>query len=193
MSTSSSSPHGYSCGSHPSKSLLIPFQLFLCLLCLSTPILPLNSLSKQLLALLILSFLKLNFPLHPRAMYGHHGNSFPRAADPYVEWPYMGLQPQVAPLLLQPQLEVEQQMLEAAAAAVSNTTSCASSGNCSSYSSPSSLGSTQQPSLIQRSVSSHSLQKNGSHPVLSSVAELLMDSETSSVRRVYSTGDLQVT
>ncbi|XP_061354060.1 two-component response regulator-like APRR1 [Gastrolobium bilobum] len=60
--------------------------------------------------------------------------------------------------------------------------------------SPSSLASyeSQRASLMQRSVSSHSLQKNNGvhHPFSPLFAELL-DSENGPVRRVYSTGDLQ--
>ncbi|PON84178.1 CCT domain containing protein [Trema orientale] len=152
-------------------------------------------------------------------MYGHHGASFPRATDPgqLVDWPTLsGLQPPVVPMFHQPQPQfemeqVQQQQLEGPVSANSSSTCgccCGGGGGgyCSGYSSPSSLGSSggststtttttthhqQRPSLLQRSVSSHSLQKNGTHRVLSSVAELLMDSETSPVRRVYSTGDLQ--
>ncbi|PON32711.1 CCT domain containing protein [Parasponia andersonii] len=146
-------------------------------------------------------------------MYGHHGTSFPRATDPsqLVDWPaFSGPQPPMLPMLHQPQFEMEQvqQQLEGPVTANSGSTcGCCGGGGgyCSGYSSPSSLGSSggststkttthhqqQRPSLLQRSVSSHSLQKNGTHRVLSSVAELLMDSETSPVRRVYSTGDLQ--
>ncbi|KAI4334464.1 hypothetical protein L6164_019157 [Bauhinia variegata] len=67
------------------------------------------------------------------------------------------------------------------------------SSGCSSYGSPSPLASyrTQRPSLMQRSVSSHALMKNGvHHPVSALFAELLY-SENGPVRRVYSTGDLQ--
>ena len=70
--------------------------------------------------------------------------------------------------------------------------SCSSGG--STYGSPSSLAGygAQRPSFMQRSVSSHSLLKNGGpHPVSALFAELL-DSENGPVRRVYSTGDLQV-
>lgn len=62
-----------------------------------------------------------------------------------------------------------------------------SSGPCSSYGSP-----TSQPALIQRSMSSHSLQKNrvsyGPGVAISS----FFDVEVPAVRRVYSSGDLQV-
>ncbi|KAJ8551803.1 hypothetical protein K7X08_028246 [Anisodus acutangulus] len=70
-----------------------------------------------------------------------------------------------------------------------------SSSSCSSYGSPaSSVTSYNDPtSLIQRSISSHTLVKNmeGFCPLASSPTGFL-DSETSSVRKVLSTGDLQV-
>uniref|UniRef100_A0A803PWF4 Uncharacterized protein n=1 Tax=Cannabis sativa TaxID=3483 RepID=A0A803PWF4_CANSA len=116
-------------------------------------------------------------------MYGNYSSPiYTRAADNgQSEWGFqfhhqgMAYHPQLEDVLEQP---------------VSNS-STASSG-CSSYSSPSSLGSAAAHHL-QRSESSHSLQNknNGAHRALSSVAELLIDSQTSSVRRVYSTGDLQ--
>lgn len=155
-------------------------------------------------------------------MYGHDGTAFPRAADPllgdYLQCPAVLVPP--PPLLIQsphlplqlPPPQYHDQLAAAAAAAAevevdslretlallssdgaaSNNNGCSSA--CSSYSSPSSVGwsADQQPSLIQRSVSSHSLQKNGAHRVLSSVSELLDSAETNPVRRVYSTGDLQV-
>ena len=152
-------------------------------------------------------------------MYGHDDTAFPRAADlllgDYLQCPAVFVPP--PPLLIQPtHLPLQlpppqyQDQLAAAAAevevdslretlallssdgAASNNNGCSSA--CSSYSSPSSVGwsADQRPSLIQRSVSSHSLQKNGAHRVLSSVSELLDSAETSPVRRVYSTGDLQV-
>ncbi|XP_059660672.1 putative zinc finger protein CONSTANS-LIKE 11 isoform X2 [Cornus florida] len=70
---------------------------------------------------------------------------------------------------------------------------CHSSSSCSSYSSPSSLMScstTQSTSLIQRSVSSHSLRKNGVCSQLVSSPTEFVESESSLVRRVFSTGDL---
>ncbi|KAK6926873.1 CCT domain [Dillenia turbinata] len=70
-----------------------------------------------------------------------------------------------------------------------HTNSSNSSGCNSSYESPTAVGgySTHKQTLMQRSVSSHSLQKNNFHHP---IAELL-DSDTSSVRRVFSTGDLE--
>lgn len=153
-------------------------------------------------------------------MYGQDGTAFPRAADPLlgnylqcpavlVPSPPLLIQPPHLPLQLPPpqyhdqlaaaaSAEVEVDSLRETLAllssdgAASNNNGCSSA--CSSYSSPSSVGwsADQRPSLIQRSVSSHSLQKNGAHRVLSSVYELLDSAETSPVRRVYSTGDLQV-
>lgn len=72
--------------------------------------------------------------------------------------------------------------------------SASSTSGCSSYSSPNSLGScggTQRPSYIQRSISSHSLLKNGYHCHFASPQDFL-DMDTSPVRRVFSTGDLPV-
>ncbi|KAA8549542.1 hypothetical protein F0562_001440 [Nyssa sinensis] len=69
-----------------------------------------------------------------------------------------------------------------------------SSSGCSSYGSSSSPGSysiLQGSSLIQRSESSHSLQKNGFCGQLVSSPTDFIDLETSPVRRVFSTGDLQ--
>lgn len=77
------------------------------------------------------------------------------------------------------------------------------SSGCSSYESPSLLTSypVPSPSLMQRSISSLSLQKkNGVNgfrdfrQLVSTTSSLgdFIDSETSHVRRVFSTGDLQV-
>ncbi|ESR37952.1 CCT domain-containing protein [Citrus sinensis] len=59
-----------------------------------------------------------------------------------------------------------------------------STSGCSSYGSPS-----QQPTLMQRSTSSQSLQNNSGVPPFMSANEFL-DMDTSPVRRVFSTGDL---
>ena len=64
------------------------------------------------------------------------------------------------------------------------------SSGSSSYGSPS-YGN-QRPGVMQRSVSSHSLVKNGVHHPLSALVADLLESENGPVRRVYSTGDLQV-
>ncbi|XP_057443676.1 zinc finger protein CO3 [Lotus japonicus] len=76
----------------------------------------------------------------------------------------------------------------------SNANYSGSSGSTSYVGSPSSLASheTQRVGLMQRSVSSHSLQKNsGVHHPFSALFAELMDSKNGPVRRVYSTGDLQ--
>ncbi|KAK4370407.1 hypothetical protein RND71_009882 [Anisodus tanguticus] len=70
-----------------------------------------------------------------------------------------------------------------------------SSSSWSSYGSPASSVTsygTHDPTLIQRSISSHSLVKNmeGFCPLVSSPTSFI-DSETSPVRKVLSTGDLQ--
>ncbi|KAK6271907.1 hypothetical protein POUND7_008990 [Theobroma cacao] len=69
-----------------------------------------------------------------------------------------------------------------------------SGSSSGSYSSPSSLASccctTQKPSSMQRSVSSHSLQKNGLHCHFASTLNEFIDSASGPVRRVFSTGDL---
>ncbi|XP_022731278.1 zinc finger protein CONSTANS-LIKE 2-like [Durio zibethinus] len=61
-----------------------------------------------------------------------------------------------------------------------------------SYNSPSFCTRTGKPSLMQRSVSSHSLQfqKNGLHSHFASSLNEFIDSDSGPVRRVFSTGDL---
>lgn len=74
------------------------------------------------------------------------------------------------------------------------TTSNNTSSGCSSYGSPSSLtsyGTTQASSLMQRSVSSHSFEKNVNGFQFNQLPEF-MDSDSGSVRKVFSTGDLEV-
>lgn len=72
-----------------------------------------------------------------------------------------------------------------------NSSNCSA---CSSYGSTSSLAShqTQRPTLFQRSVSSNSFQKSGFRQLVSSSTHEFVDSESGPVRRVFSTGDLQV-
>ncbi|XVF20151.1 hypothetical protein REPUB_Repub11eG0173500 [Reevesia pubescens] len=68
-----------------------------------------------------------------------------------------------------------------------------SGSSSGSYNSPSSLASccTQKQSFMQRSVSCHSLQKNGLHcHFASSLNEFIHDSDSCPVRRVFSAGDL---
>uniref|UniRef100_A0A3N7EDU3 CCT domain-containing protein n=1 Tax=Populus trichocarpa TaxID=3694 RepID=A0A3N7EDU3_POPTR len=72
----------------------------------------------------------------------------------------------------------------------SHCTSSTASG-CSSYGSPSSLVSGCCSVNMQRSISSHSFQKNGYHCHFASHPHDFLDMDTSPVRRVFSTGDLQ--
>lgn len=72
----------------------------------------------------------------------------------------------------------------------SHCTSSTASG-CSSYGSPSSLVSGSCSVNMQRSISSHSFQKNGYHCHFASHPHDFLDMDTSPVRRVFSTGDLQ--
>ncbi|KAK1588058.1 hypothetical protein Q3G72_023774 [Acer saccharum] len=84
----------------------------------------------------------------------------------------------------------------------SHSHSSGSTSGCSGYNSPSyettttTTATTQRPSLIQRSISSHSLQKNNNSSYNNNeglhchfINEFL-DMDTSPVRRVFSTGDL---
>ncbi|XP_008222642.1 PREDICTED: uncharacterized protein LOC103322486 isoform X3 [Prunus mume] len=107
-------------------------------------------------------------------MYGHNSTAFPRAAD----FQFQG-SPPAHPLLYHEQLLVSAEF----------SNSC-SSGSSSYGASPISSGTGDCATLIQRSVSSHSLQKTscGTHRLVSDLLEL----ETGPVRRVYSTGDLDL-
>ncbi|KAJ8751461.1 hypothetical protein K2173_016672 [Erythroxylum novogranatense] len=137
-------------------------------------------------------------------MYDHTFTAFPRA-DCYLLGHLSPPSPDVtpppphafssAPLSLLPpaHLIIPDQLSGMELVGGGGQSSTTTSG-CSSYGSPSSLGScgtTQGSScLIQRSISSHSLHKNGYHSHFTSPHEFL-DMESSSVRRVFSTGDLQ--
>lgn len=129
-------------------------------------------------------------------MYGHNHHSlvsYP-SAELIGNFPLLDMAPLPPPLLIPPINDFDP-LVTGMKAEVSY-----SSSGCSSYESPSSLTSYSipSPSLMQRSISSLSLQKNntsvnGFHQLVS--ASLLgeyIDSETSQVRRVFSTGDLQV-
>ncbi|CAL2264243.1 unnamed protein product [Prunus armeniaca] len=107
-------------------------------------------------------------------MYGHNSTAFPRAAD----FQFQG-SPPAHPLLYHEQLLVSAEF----------SNSC-SSGSSSYGASPISSWTGGGATLIQRSVSSHSLQKTscGTHRLVSD----LLESETGPVRRVYSTGDLDL-
>ncbi|KAG2673626.1 hypothetical protein I3760_13G100700 [Carya illinoinensis] len=139
-------------------------------------------------------------PKDSRAMYTPPNTVFSRAAD------FSGLStsqeltlplalpsaPFLPPNLLLPdhlsasELDCVPDALRTLNSEVGNSSSCS---GCSSYGSPNSLAS-QGPSFIQRSVSSHSLLKNGFRQLVSPTREFL-DSDESPVRRVFSTGDLQ--
>lgn len=133
-------------------------------------------------------------------MYGHNNNNnefsyayssadFLAHFDVPSNFPLAPLPP--------PPLVIPGNDFESVTAAVKLDFGYATSSGCSSYGSPSSLASygTQTSELMmQRSVSSHSLHKhvNGFQQLVSSPTEFL-DSDTSPVRKVFSTGDLQVT
>ncbi|KAL5831317.1 hypothetical protein ACOSQ4_016671 [Xanthoceras sorbifolium] len=71
-----------------------------------------------------------------------------------------------------------------------STSGCSSSYyNSPSYETTPTTTTTHRPSLIQRSISTHSLQKNNGGLHCHFISEFL-DMDTSSVRRVFSTGDL---
>ncbi|KAM5583856.1 hypothetical protein ABKV19_003637 [Rosa sericea] len=120
-------------------------------------------------------------------MYGHNGTAFPRAND------FEGLP---MPALPFGTYNNDYHHLGAAANEFSNSCSsgCSSYGGSPTYASTTTTTTIHdhevEPSLmIQRSVSSHSLQKNvGTHRLVSDLLEL----ETGPVRRVYSTGDLDL-
>ncbi|KAI3461493.1 hypothetical protein Pfo_018156 [Paulownia fortunei] len=126
-------------------------------------------------------------------MFGHYGNDlsldyflelhgqFP-SADTHTAQPTFPLPPLFVPSLAIPSNEHD------SVSGLRSEIGYSSSG-CSSYmGSPSSITSygTYSPTLIQRSISSHSLQKN-----LESSPTGYFESETSSVRKVLSIGDLQ--
>ncbi|XP_062173167.1 zinc finger protein CONSTANS-LIKE 9 isoform X2 [Alnus glutinosa] len=136
-------------------------------------------------------------------MYGNTNTIFSRAADflgrstsPDPTLPLiLPSAPFLPPNLLFPdQLgAAEFESVPALNSEVGNSSSCS---GCSSYGSPTSLAShctqslSQRPAFIQRSVSSHSLMKNGFRQLFSS-APGFVDSDDGPVRRVFSTGDLQ--
>lgn len=137
-------------------------------------------------------------------MYGHTNTIFSRAAkflgqstSPDSTLPLtLPSAPLLTPNLLIPDQfnAAEFDSVPALNSEVGNSSSCS---GCSSYGSPSSLAShctqslSQRPAFIQRSVSSHSLMKNGFRQLFSSAPEFL-DSDAGPFRRVFSTGDLQV-
>ena len=137
-------------------------------------------------------------------MYAHPNPAFSRAADSLGQSTSpANLLPLTIPLLppnLLDQLTSEFDSVvvpESLTALNSPEVGTNNSSNCSGCSSCGSTGSlashqTQRPSFIQRSVSSHSLLKNGFRQLVSSSTHEFVDSESGPVRRVFSTGDLQV-
>ncbi|KAH7863088.1 hypothetical protein Vadar_013170 [Vaccinium darrowii] len=128
-------------------------------------------------------------------MYGHNHHSlvsYP-SAELIGNFPLLDMAPLPPPLLIPPIND-----FDPLATGMKAEVSYSSSG-CSSYESPSSLTSYSipSPSLMQRSISSLSLQKNNTSVngfrqlVSASLLGEYIDSETSQVRRVFSTGDLQ--
>uniref|UniRef100_A0A2P2PIS8 Uncharacterized protein MANES_11G137200 n=1 Tax=Rhizophora mucronata TaxID=61149 RepID=A0A2P2PIS8_RHIMU len=136
-------------------------------------------------------------------MYGQPSTTFPRAdmLGHHSQPPhYMAAPPpfQPAPSPIPPppagNLIIPDQLLLAGLEVAASGPSSSPSGCSSHGGSPCSLGScatTQRPGFIQRSTSSHSLyKKDGYHCRFVSPWDFL-GAETSPVRRVFSTGDLQ--
>ncbi|KAI8573813.1 hypothetical protein RHMOL_Rhmol01G0304700 [Rhododendron molle] len=131
-------------------------------------------------------------------MYGHSHRSLVSytSADLIGNLPLLDATALPPPLLIPPSYEFDP-MGAVALPKLELSYSCSS--GCSSYESPSSLTSysVPSPSLMQRSISSLSFQKNdgvnGFRQLVSTTSPGdFMDSETSHVRRVFSTGDLQL-
>lgn len=134
----------------------------------------------------------------PQAMYGHSHQSLVSytSADLIGNLPLLDATALPPPLLFPPSYEFDP-MGAVALPKLELSYSCSS--GCSSYESPSSLTSysVPSPSLMQRSISSLSLQKNdgvnGFRQFVSTTSlGDFVDTETSHVRRVFSAGDLQV-
>ncbi|KAF7152823.1 hypothetical protein RHSIM_Rhsim01G0223700 [Rhododendron simsii] len=131
-------------------------------------------------------------------MYGHSHQSQVgyTSADLIGNLPLLDVTALPPPLLIPPSHEFDP-MAAVALPKLELSYSCSS--GCSSYESPSSLTSysVPSPSLMERSISSLSLQKindgvNGFRQLVSTTSlGDFVDSETSHVRRVFSTGDLQ--
>ena len=149
------------------------------------------------------------FSLTPRAMYTHPNTAFTRAADflghpatspdnltPLdlptltLPLPLPLLPPNLLDQLASPTSEFDS-VMNSPEIGNNNSSNCS---GCSSYGSTSSFAShqTQRPTFFQRSVSSNSFQKSGFRQLVSSSTHEFVDSESGPVRRVFSTGDLQV-
>ncbi|KAL6341046.1 hypothetical protein AAG906_032161 [Vitis piasezkii] len=141
----------------------------------------------------------LSKPHSPRAMYGHTNHSlfsdflghFPASDVPPPPFIFPVAPPPPPPphLSLSAVDDFDSVSISDALLPLNSDlgNSCSSGGSSSSLTTS---YSTQRPSFIQRSVSSHSLQHNGRHPHPISLVSEFLESE-SPVRRVYSTGDLQ--
>ncbi|KAL0310306.1 UNVERIFIED_CONTAM: hypothetical protein Scaly_2941400 [Sesamum calycinum] len=137
-------------------------------------------------------------------MFGHNNNGLPYPYDhyssefqgqlPFPDTTTISTHPTFPspPLYLPPlAIPAELDSLSALRSELGHTSS-----GCSSYGgSPSSItsyGTCSTPTLIQRSVSSHSLQKNSEvYSPMNASPPGYFEAETSSVRKVLSTGDLQ--
>ncbi|KAF5727417.1 hypothetical protein HS088_TW22G01110 [Tripterygium wilfordii] len=127
-----------------------------------------------------------------------YGNNFPRAdlVDFTAPSQFPLSQPLPTPLLVPEYSEFdplsESVALKAFNSEIAGNTSGSSSStpgsSASCYNSPSSLANygTQSPGYMQRSISSHSLQKNGFRCHFE-----FLETEAGPVRRVFSTGDLE--
>ncbi|KAL6979260.1 hypothetical protein U1Q18_020925 [Sarracenia purpurea var. burkii] len=126
-------------------------------------------------------------------MYGHNNSLIGYAATDFVgHFPLLDLP--APPPNLPPIIPTGTEFDPAAAAALPKSEVSYSSSGSSSYGSPSSRASVS-PSLIQRSASSVSLQKNINgflYQMASTSLAEFMGSESGPIRRVFSTGDLQV-
>ncbi|KAJ7947732.1 zinc finger protein CONSTANS-like [Quillaja saponaria] len=143
-------------------------------------------------------------------MYAHSNSTFSNASD-FISQPQLPLDVMITPSplpstplmhpsnicqyqLVMNEFDSVHEALRVLNSEVSNNNS-SSSGCSSAYESPSSLAcyETQRSGsgLIPRSVSSHSLQKNGAHHPVSALFSELLNSEKGPVRKAYSTGDLQ--
>ncbi|XP_061352466.1 uncharacterized protein LOC133297359 [Gastrolobium bilobum] len=122
-------------------------------------------------------------------MYAHTNTPFSRAAtaSPLPSSPSPSMHNLFSELSEFDSLHETLPQLNNSEVSYNNNNSC-SSGYSSYTGSPTSLVS---PTFMQRSVSSHSLHRNGTHHPLSALFSELFDSEDSPVRKVYSTSDLQ--
>ncbi|KAJ8563657.1 hypothetical protein K7X08_032109 [Anisodus acutangulus] len=124
-------------------------------------------------------------------MYGYNNHHMENTTNNYVFNNHFPITSSQTPLVI-PSVNIEFDSLSP----LKSEFGYNSSSSWSSYGSPASSVTsygTHDPTLIQRSISSHSLVKNmeGFCPLVSSPTSFI-GSETSPVRKVLSTGDLQV-